>query len=245
MLTSLAFGPGSLTEIVKEEEISVQARDRNTQPRLKKVKVKVIDQKNPLGTFDIGHNTAVSETFLPQIHFDKSAGIVYTDIAGLHDTGGDLIELINSFVNKQIFIRAASIRIILPMTKAQIFESRGKGARELIKIIGTMCQSSLDEMSKSIQTVLTMCKYADDDLDMDLIRSTLWEQFQRELAAEKQINGIDDKPDEQSALSRDPSLEMDMMSKHYKEIEYFYEECANKIEMFDPLDRDLPTSDND
>lgn len=55
--------------------------------------------------FVIGHSTTSSQTFLPC--FKKlSEELFFADIAGFHDTSGDLVEFINCFVNKKIFLRA-------------------------------------------------------------------------------------------------------------------------------------------
>ena len=53
--------------------------------------------------FGIGHSQSKSETFLPAIHMDDNNDHTWIDIAGLNDTSGDLIYLINSFVTKEIF----------------------------------------------------------------------------------------------------------------------------------------------
>jgi hypothetical protein len=43
-------------------------------------------------------------TFMPQFKIDPDIpDVVWADIAGLQDTGGELISFINSFVNKKIF----------------------------------------------------------------------------------------------------------------------------------------------
>ena len=45
---------------------------------------------------------------------------MYIDVAGLLDSGGDLLEFINQFTVKRIFNLAKHVRILTPMTKEQI-----------------------------------------------------------------------------------------------------------------------------
>lgn len=121
MLTSLLFG----TDELYEKETIVEKEGRNG--KIIKNKLKCIEQKNPekLNTFQIGHSAGVSKTFLPHFVWDPKTGSVYADIAGLHDTGGDIFNFINSFINKYIFSIAKSIRIILPFTVYQLSNARG------------------------------------------------------------------------------------------------------------------------
>ena len=57
-----------------------------------------------------------SKTFFPHFIKDDATGIVYADIAGMKDTDGDLVELVNCFVNKSIFRRARSLKFLVPLT---------------------------------------------------------------------------------------------------------------------------------
>ena len=50
----------------------------------------------------IGHDPVKSQTFLPEIIYSKEDGLSYADIAGFEDTGGDLIELFNCFMDKHL-----------------------------------------------------------------------------------------------------------------------------------------------
>lgn len=45
---------------------------------------------------------------------------MWCDIAGFGDTSGDLIEYINTFIDKKIFNLAKDVKIIMPFTAAQI-----------------------------------------------------------------------------------------------------------------------------
>ena len=64
---------------------------------------------------------------------------MFADVAGLKDTGGVLIELVNSFVIKEIFRRSSTVRFLIPLTLPQIQESKGANAKNLITTIRNMC----------------------------------------------------------------------------------------------------------
>jgi hypothetical protein len=119
LLNSLLFGPDSL-ELRTISEKMASGREA------KKV---VIEQKQTSEGFAIGHSQSESKTFLPQ--FKKvDEDLYYVDIAGLHDSGGDLIQFINCFVNKSIFLRASQVKFLFPITYNQIKENRGANVRE-------------------------------------------------------------------------------------------------------------------
>ena len=48
--------------------------------------------------FRIGHSIAKSETFLPHYMYDKDLKMICIDVAGFHDTRGDLIDLVNCLI---------------------------------------------------------------------------------------------------------------------------------------------------
>lgn len=85
-----------------EDTVSLRMRDGSTKEKI--VKQNVIDHKAPLEHFNIGHSKSESMTFLPHFVTDEEAGIVYADIAGLNDTNGEFIELLNCFINRKIFL---------------------------------------------------------------------------------------------------------------------------------------------
>ena len=97
MLNSLINGPSSLRTIRENKKTVIKSKD---------------DYKEE---FLIGHSASKSQTFLPyfkQIDDKK----FFADIAGFHDTCGDLIEFINCFVNKKIFLRANHVKFLFPVT---------------------------------------------------------------------------------------------------------------------------------
>ena len=94
--------------------------------------------------FGIGHSQANSQTFLPDIHFEQHSDYTWIDIAGLNDSSGELIYLINSFVTKQIFTRASKVKFLLTITPEQIGEQRGRTVREQLQVVTNMCHGNLD-----------------------------------------------------------------------------------------------------
>jgi hypothetical protein len=110
-LTALVFGVDEL----KEETIN---------------KKKVISAKTERTEFKIGHNIARSETFIPHFYYDSDAKIVFTDIAGLNDSSGDLVDIINRLITKCIFKQSKSVKFIIAVTHVAMKEGRGKNVRE-------------------------------------------------------------------------------------------------------------------
>ena len=135
MFSSLLYGPGALEKKAIFEEVEILApsgrdRKKGASGVTKKHKRFVIDTKEELEKFKIGHSQDTSETFLPSFHLDKVNDVVYGDIAGLQDTQGGTIQFVNSFVSKEIFRRCKSIRFIVAFTQAQLIEARGQMVRK-------------------------------------------------------------------------------------------------------------------
>ena len=63
----------------------------------------IIAPKSEQKFFKIGHSSASSETFIPEFYIDLEYKKIMVDIAGLSDTSGLMIELVNSLMNKFIF----------------------------------------------------------------------------------------------------------------------------------------------
>lgn len=78
-----------------------------------------IDHKDPenVKIFAIGHSKSASKTFLPQFHRERNTYDLWADYAGLDDTSGDLIDILNCFFMRQIFQISKSIRILVPLSK--------------------------------------------------------------------------------------------------------------------------------
>ena len=68
------------------------------------------------GKFAIGHDANRSKTFIPHFETDHKLDLVYADIAGLKDTNEEIIDILNKFLTKSLFIRAKSVRFIITIT---------------------------------------------------------------------------------------------------------------------------------
>lgn len=98
----------------------------------------VIDVKEGADShFKIGHSRVTSQTFIPDFIEDPDPNqpAVWVDIAGFGDTSGELIEYINTFIDKKIFNVAKDVKVIMPFTVSQIGENRGGLAAELLKLM--------------------------------------------------------------------------------------------------------------
>lgn len=85
-------------------------------------------------------------TFLPCFVEDDESNIVYTDIAGLFDTAGNLLELTNIFINRKVFQNADKVRFMFVITLPQIFEGRGMGVIEFIQAVQSICSGNVSLM---------------------------------------------------------------------------------------------------
>lgn len=175
MLSALVYGPNTL----KKVQISDKYTDKKGVEREKKTWV--IDQKNQSKEFKIGHSQSISETFLPHFYKDKKENILYCDIAGLQDTGGQLIALVNSFVGKFIFAGAGTVRFLVPLTQSSIESSRGAQIKDVLHTMQNICSEDMGEVIDAIQPVITKCKPSDDDADIDVIRDVIGAQLDQEL----------------------------------------------------------------
>ena len=75
--------------------------------------------------FKIGHKTQ-SETFLPSFQkIPDRENSYYIDMAGLNDTGGDLLEFTNQFINKKLFSFVKNMIFLIPFTYDTFKVARG------------------------------------------------------------------------------------------------------------------------
>ena len=128
-------------------------------------------------------------TFLPHFQYAQEHDTVFADVAGLHDTDGDLIDYVNGFVNKKIFNIANKISFIVPFTQTQLRDARGKHILSHIHLILALCtHNRYAELIEAIQPVMTKCPIPDPDededddgVDLEEIQSTLYAHFQKDL----------------------------------------------------------------
>lgn len=97
------------------------------------------------------------------------------------DTGGDLLEYINCFVNKKLFNIADKVKFLFPITFDSLKEERGGQIIRQVKILQTVCQESLADMINSVLPILTKCKQVDaaeedetDKVDPEAVKGTIY-----------------------------------------------------------------------
>lgn len=230
MFNSLAFGTKSLeVKRIKQEKI---VRHANGDEKARQVRsVTVIDQRDSESAqvFRIGHSNNQSMTFLPHIVpcQNEEMDFIFADIAGFNDTGGSLIELVNCFIDKQIFRAASKVKILVPITSAQITESRGMEARNQIAMLQRICRADIEKMIHSVQPLLTKMRVSvASDVDIDTLRAALVQQSVNEIETQKKNSGGNEY--EQRNLDK---------------VLAFCKDFAAKLEVFDPLNRKIQNED--
>lgn len=242
MFSSLLYGPDALEKKAIFEEVEILApsdKDKNKRVSVKKqIKRFVIDTKEKLEKFKIGHSQNTSETFLPSFHLDKVNDVVYGDIAGLQDTQGGTIQFVNSFVSKEIFRQCKSIRFIVAFTQAQLIEARGQMVRKQLKVVQEICRKYLSDERISLIPVITKCNIEDQDLDLDSIVDNLREAIKGEIKEQliEVNNSLKSKSGQRIQANADAQIQ---------QLQDFYEKIADTIIVFDPLDRNFINEQND
>ena len=70
---------------------------------------------------------------------DERSKLLFGDIAGLLDAGGDMIQFINHFMNILIFRKCHSVRVIVPVTLDEVNDAKGKAVRNHFKQVQKLC----------------------------------------------------------------------------------------------------------
>ena len=96
---------------------------------------------------------------------DQHADVLYADIAGLLDTGGDLIDYINCFVNKKLFTLAKRVKILFPIPFDQLKLNRCGTVLQQVSVLQNMCEESPENMINSVLPIMTKCKIVSPDND--------------------------------------------------------------------------------
>ena len=93
------------------------------------------------------------------------------------DTGGPLIELINCFICKSMFNQAKSIKFIVPVSRLQISNSRGKSIIEQIQKILNLSWLSHSDLIEAIIPVITKVEPQQEDLneedDLEILQANI------------------------------------------------------------------------
>ena len=122
----------------------------------------------------------VSHTFLPNFQKDPESGLVFTDVAGFQDTSGELVEVINSLIIKRIFMKAESLRFVVPLTYNTIKDERGHRVRLHGNLIKRTFKDNLGEFVHSIQPLITKCN-AKDKVDATALRESIRSILKKEI----------------------------------------------------------------
>jgi hypothetical protein len=95
---------------------------------------------------------------LPNFEQDRDIGLIFTDVAGMQDTAGEFVEVINSMVIKRIFMQAKSLRFLIPISQKSITDARGNQMRMHGNLIKRTFRDNLDTFIESIQPMITKCQ---------------------------------------------------------------------------------------
>lgn len=117
LLSALVNGPDSL--YLKKIPVQTPVKKKGQETTYKTTFKFVIDYKDEVKerVFPIGHQANVSETFFPGFQeVPNQPNSYFIDIAGLKDTGGEMMEFVNQFINKKIFSATKNLKILIPFT---------------------------------------------------------------------------------------------------------------------------------
>lgn len=231
MINSLMFGTHSL------EEKKLEFQVRGHRGKMKKVQRTVIEQKEEFkskNAFSIGHSETESTTLIPSFVRDEVNGVIYADVAGLNDKGNQFTDFINAFIDRYIFLKAERVRFLVPITRDSNSNKLGLTMRQQIQVLQRMCSTGLTNMLDCIQPVLTKCSHTDESLDLEKVKAELVKQFMEELKS-----SADEISSAQQASLADETPELAI-----NDLKQFYIDFANKLEVFDPLDRPISKDKN-
>lgn len=167
LLSALVNGPESLEEKITYKE--VPKKKKNEIVGWKTVKEKVIDYKDDVKdrVFPIGHGNK-SETFFPGFQsVPNKENSYFVDIAGLKDTGGDMMEFTNQFINKKLFSSAKRLIILVPFVADSIKLARGGAVVDQLEVLMNTFQKDPQELIHSLVPIVTKVKPNDTDFDLD------------------------------------------------------------------------------
>lgn len=180
---SLVFGASHLESKLLEHEFELVRPDGAV--KTKKAKRMVVQEKESNSQlFRIGHSTCQSETFFPSFQKVPDSDITFVDIAGFQDTSGVLIEFVNCFIAKLIFLKAKTIRFLVPITYGQVHESRGGAVRDQVELLENIFQANIGKVINAIQPLLTKCN-PKNDVNIDQIRGHVDQQLKQKMERDR------------------------------------------------------------
>ena len=102
------------------------------------------------------------------------------DVAGICDSGGTKFDFIVSFLNKKLFQKAKTVRFLVPITKVQIENNRGRDIIDHLIVLEQIYKGCIDNICDSIQPILTTVNINlidEDEFDLDSMKSQLFGKF--------------------------------------------------------------------
>ena len=167
------------------------------------------------------------------------------------DTGGELIDFINCFVNKKLFTIANNVKILFPIPFDQLKLNRCGSVLEQVSVLLNMCEESPANMINSVLPLITKCKKVSEDnddpdeaVDLELVKGQLQECFAEELKRrfrDLQHAFPDLENTESEAKDEDQLQQLNKM----KSVDEFFKKYVMSVCVFDPLDREIPHESND
>lgn len=121
----------------------------------------------PTEIMHIGHANK-SATFLPEVFDDKSLGISHCDCPGFLDNRGAEINIANACNIKQMVGKASSVRTLVLINFNSLKADRGRGVKELLRILQDLFGGETDNLLKHTESILVGVSqvprgYMDDD----------------------------------------------------------------------------------
>lgn len=147
-------------------------------------------------------------------------------MAGLKDSSGDFIELINFFVTKQILKSSDQVRFLVAITASEILDNFGSNSQSMVQILQYTCYEGIESMINSIQPIITKCCPSSEENDIDQLRGLFLEQLKQE--SRKKLS--------QSFTDQFNDSPVDPFTQNMRQ---FYDQFAKKLEILDPLDRPI------
>lgn len=130
----------------------------------------------------IGHGRG-SQTFLPQ--FINKNGVLFYDFAGLNDTGGALVNILNASFIKNILEKAKSTKIVFVVSNSELDTGRGQPFKEFLEKIKRLIPEN-NNPALQIEDIsgLVITKTNREELEKDELKSSLEELVKDKLEDE-------------------------------------------------------------
>lgn len=107
----------------------------------------------------IGHNTKVSQTFMPDIQFDTNLNIAFMDCPGFMDNRGPEINISNAANIRNSINSSKTVKVVILINFHTLRADRAKGLRDLVSICIDLFGNSeqLKQNKNSILIGISQC----------------------------------------------------------------------------------------